>query len=143
MSDTPPIDPAEHAADFGHRYAEDMDKYCITRMHELGIPNDKNGAPDFGGDGRWLAFQPRDRSGGNITTGVVLNSGCLNPELLRARKGGRVWEKAKLRDRIDAIIAHEWEEDRLGSHEAALKAAPKTDLRIGDGARWILRAMAR
>jgi hypothetical protein len=50
---------------------------------------------------------------------------------------------ARLRDRIDAIIAHEWEEDRLGSHEAALKAAPRTELPVSDGARRILRALGR
>lgn len=112
-------------------------------MHELGIPDDKNGAPDFDGDGRWLAFQPRDRSGGNITSGVVVNSACLNPDLFKGRKGGRIWPKAPLRNRVDAIIAHEWEEDRLGSHEAALKGAPKSDLPITQGARRILRAMGR
>ena len=48
-----------------------------------------------------------------------------------------------LGDRIDAIIAHEWEEDQLGSHEAAMKHAPKTQLPISDGARRILRAMGR
>ena len=112
-----PADPADHAEDFACRWADKLDQYCVNRMQELGIPDDKNGAPDFGGDGRWLAFQARDRSGGNITTGVVVNSGCLKPELLKGRKVGRIWPKARLRDRIDAIIAHEWEEDRLGSHE--------------------------
>ena len=112
-------------------------------MSELGIPADKNGAPDYDRDGRWRAFDPRIRTGGTITTGVVVNSGCLNPELLKGEKGGRIWAKARLRDRIDAIIAHEWEEDRQGTHEAALKAAPKTDLLVSDGARRILKAMGR
>jgi hypothetical protein len=143
MPDTPPPDSADHAEEFAHAWADRLDEYCALRMEEMGIPDDKNGAPDFGGDGRWLTFQPRDRSGGNITTGVVVNSGCLNPELLKGEKGGRIWPKARLRDRIDAIIVHEWEEDRLGSHEAAVKAAPKTDLPVGDGVRRILRAMGR
>jgi hypothetical protein len=30
-----------------------------------------------------------------------------NPGLLKGGKGGRIWPKARLRDRIDAIIAHE------------------------------------
>jgi hypothetical protein len=42
---------------------------------------------------------------------------------------------------IDAIIAHEWEESRHGTHEAAVKAGPKTELPVTDGARRILRAM--
>lgn len=143
MADKPPPDPADHAEDFSRRWADQLDRYWVTRMQELGIPDDKNGAPDFSGDGRWLAFQPRDRTGGNITSGVVVNSGCLNPQLLKGRNGGRLWQKARLRDRIDAIIAHEWEEDRLGSHEAALKSARKTGLPVSEGARRILRAMGR
>jgi hypothetical protein len=141
--DTPPPDPADHAEDFARRYAEPLDWCCTIRMQELGIPEDKNGAPDFDGDGKWRAFDPHGRSAGNITSGVYLNSGVLNPELLKGRKGGRIWPKARLRDRIDAIIAHEWEEGRHGTHEAALKAAPKTDLPISDEARRILKAMSR
>ena len=55
----------------------------------------------------------------------------------------RVFAKAKLKDRIDAIIAHEYEEDRLGSHEASLKHGAKTALPVTDGARRILKAMGR
>jgi hypothetical protein len=57
-------------------------------------------------------------------------------------KGSRVWPKSTLRDRIDAIIAHEYEEDRTGSHEAALKAAPKTGLPVTKGARRILLTLS-
>ena len=60
--------------------------------------------------------------------GITVNSGCLNPELLKGRKGARVFSGATLRERIDAIIAHEYEEDRLGSHEAALTHAMKTKI---------------
>lgn len=111
-------------------------------MQELGIPEHLQGATDFDGDGRWKAFIARERVGGNITDGISVNSGVLNPELLKG-KGSRVWPKGRLRDRIDAVIAHEYEEDRLGSHEAALKAASKTALPVSDGARRILRAMGR
>ena len=128
MPNAPPPDPADHAADFSRRYELPLDQYCAIRMQELGIPGHLHGAPDFGGDGRWRAFIARGRSGGNITSGITLNSGFAG---------------ARLRDRIDAIIAHEYEEDRLGSHEAALKHAPRTELLISDGARRILRAMGR
>ena len=78
------------------------------------------------------------------TTGVAVDSGVLNPDLLKGEKGGRIWRKARLRDRIDAIITHEYEELRhSGSHVAALKAAAKTELPISDGARRLCRAMAR
>jgi hypothetical protein len=112
-------------------------------MEELGIPGDKIGAPDYERDGSWRAFDPYERKGGTITGGLVVDSGCLNPDLLRGRKGGRLWPRARLRDRIDAIIAHEFEEARHGTHEEALKAAAGTSLAIRDSARRILRAMAR
>jgi hypothetical protein len=66
----------------------------------------------------------------------------LNPELLKGKKGGRIWPKARPRDRIDAIIAHEWEESKTTDHVATLKAAPKSELPISDEARRICRAMA-
>ena len=111
-------------------------------MQELGIPEQLHGAPDFDGDGKWCAFIARSRTGGRLTSGITVNSGCLNPELL-CGKGSRVWAKARLRDRIDAVIAHEYEEDRLGSHKLALKHAHKTGLPISDGARRICRAMGK
>ena len=111
-------------------------------MEELGIPRHLLGATDFDGDGRWKAFIARERVGGNITDGISVNSGVLNPDL-PVGQGGRVWAGARLRDRIDAVIAHEYEEDRLGTHELALKYAPKTMLPITGEARRILRAMSR
>lgn len=139
--DHPPQNPADHAEDFSLRYDEPLDQYCALRMQELGIPDHLLGAPDFETDGKWRAFLVHERSGGNVTTGITINSGCLNPELLKGNRGSPIFARARLRDRIDAIIAHEYEEDRLGSHEGALKHAPKTELPISDGARRILREM--
>ena len=143
MPENPPPDPADHAEDFAHRWADRLDEYCAVRMEELGIPDHLHGAPDFGGDGQWRAFIARDRVGGRITIGITVNSGCLNPELLKGLPGSRAFAKSTLRDRIDAIIAHEYEEDRLGTHEAALRHGAKTALPITDGARRILKTMGR
>lgn len=143
MTETPPQDSAEHAAQFARDWADRLDEYCALRMEELGLPRDLIGAPDYERTGRWRAFDPYGRNGGGITTGVAVNSGCLNPELLKGKQGGRTWAKARLRDRIDAIIAHEYEEHRLGDHDMAVKAAPDTELPISDAARRITRAMAR
>jgi hypothetical protein len=64
--------------------------------------------------------------------------------LLKGKKGGRFWPKMRLKDRIDAIIAHEYEEIRAsGKHADALEAAAKTDLPISDLARRLNRARAR
>jgi hypothetical protein len=143
MATAPPPDSAAHAEDFAHRYARDRDAYCALRMAELGIPERLHGAPDFERDGKWRAFIAHNRTGGRLTSGITVNSGCLNPMLLKGQKGARVFAWARLRDRIDAIIAHEHEEERLGSHQAALKYGWKTELPISDGARRILWAMAR
>jgi hypothetical protein len=143
MADNPPADAADHAQDFSRRWADRFDEYCAVRMQELGVPDDKLGADDLRKNMRWCAFDPEGRDGGSITGGIIVNSGILNPDLLKGGKGGRIWPKARLRDRIDAIIAHEWEESKTSDHAAALKVAPKTALSITDGARRILRAMAR
>ena len=107
------------------------------------MPEDLFGADDLRPHMKWCAFDPEGREGGRISMGVTVNSGALNPDLLKGQKGGRIWPKARLRDRIDAIIAHEVEEYRHGSHMGALKAAAKTEMPITDGARRILRAMGR
>jgi hypothetical protein len=83
------------------------------------------------GDVRWRASDPHGRQGGTNTTGAVVDSGVLNPELLKGKKGGRIWPKMRLKDRIDAIIAHEYEELRSGGrHSQALPAAARTELPI-------------
>jgi hypothetical protein len=144
MTETPPTDPADHAEDFAHRWRDKLEEYCTIRMQELGIPDDMNGQPDYEGGGMWHAFDPRGRKGGGNTTGVVIDSGVLNPELLKGKKGSRIWPGMRLRDRIDSIIPHEYEELRhQGSHVEALKAAAKTELPISDEARRLNRARAR
>ena len=83
------------------------------------------------------------RQGGNITGGITVNSGVLNPDLLKGSKGGKAWAEESLKSRIDAVIAHELAEHRTGSHEQALAAATRTELPVTKGARRILRGMAR
>ncbi|WP_165233283.1 hypothetical protein [Aquisphaera insulae] len=139
----PPSEASDHAQDFARRYALPLDAYCAIRMEELKIPDSLIGADDLRAHMKWTSFDPEGREGGTITRGIVVNSGVLNPELLKGEKGGKAWEEARLRDRIDAIIAHGYEESRLGDHLMALKAAAKTKLPITNGARRICRAMAR
>jgi hypothetical protein len=137
-------DPAEHAQDFAYQWRDKLEDQCRRRMKQLGIPDHQIGQPDYGGDGRWGAFDPYERQGGKNTTGVVIDSGVLNPELLKGMKGGRIWASMRLKDRIDAIIAHEYEELRAGGlHAEALKAAANTELPISDEARRLNRARAR
>lgn len=95
------------------------------------------------GQGHACFISGERRGGGNDPAGgLTLDSGILNPELLGTLPGSGEWAKARLRDRIDAAIAHEHEEARRGgSHLEALRHAPDTELPITEGARHILRAM--
>jgi hypothetical protein len=73
-----------------------------------------------------------------------VDSGVLNPELLKGQKGGRIWSKMRLKDRLDATIAHEYEELHAGGkHAEAVKNAAKTKLPISDDARRLNRARTR
>jgi hypothetical protein len=139
-----PADIAAHASQVAQEWEDVGEGYVRRRMTELGIPDHQIGQPDYGGDGRRRAFDPYERQGGKNTTGAVVDSGVLNPELLKAKKGGRIGPKMRLKDRIDAIVAHEYEELRAGGkHAQALKAAAKTHLPISHEARRLNRARAR
>ena len=115
MTEEPPPDLADHAQDFAHRWRDKLEEYCTLRMQELGIPDNMNGQPDYDGDGQWQSFDPAGRTGGSNTTGVVIDSGVLNPDLLKGEKGERLWRRMRLRHRIDAIIPHEYEELRVAN----------------------------
>lgn len=139
-----PADPGLHASQIAQEWEDVGETYVRKRMKELGIPDAQIGQPTFGGDGKERAFNPYEREGGTNTVGAVVNSGVLNPDLLKGNKGGRIWPGMKLKDRIDAIIAHEYEELHAGgNHARALQAAAKTKLPISDEARRLNRARAR
>ncbi len=139
-----PKDIADHASAVAQEWEDVGDRYVQRRMKELGIPEGQIGQPTYDGDGKWRSFDPYTKTGGTNTTGAVVNSGVLNLELLRGQKGGRIWTKMRLKDRIDAIIAHEYAELRAGGrHAKALKAAAKTELPISEEARRLNRARAR
>ena len=113
-------------------------------MRELGIPERQIGEPDYDGDGRWRAFNPRGMQGGNNTTGITVDSVLPNPDRLKGQKGCRIYPHMRLRDRIDAIIAHEEAELRVRKHVAALREAGKPELPISEQAQRLCRsAMAR
>jgi hypothetical protein len=148
MMGTPPSerlmwhDPAEHARDFAERYAEPMNYHVENRMMELGIPTDRIGARKYGFPHR--AFWPEEATGGGNVPGrrLTVDSGVFNTELMANRpEAGAVWAKSRLRDRIDAVIAHEDAESQTGDHDLAAAMAPDTALPITDRARRILRAI--
>jgi hypothetical protein len=141
-------DPAAHASDFAERYAEPLDYAVSKRMLDLGIEPSRIGMPNNARAAQHAAFHPEGMDGGNISPDgrIITDSGILNTGLLKAYYGktaARLFGRSRLRDRLDVIIAHEYEEHRTGSHAGALKAAPKTDLPISDRAREIANAMQK
>ena len=138
--------PAAHAAQFAIEYADRFEVYVEGRMHALDIPDDEIGYSDRAHDVAWRVFFPHDQTGGGVAGGrIAVDSGVLNVDLLTKSYGpeaGAVWAKARLRDRIDAIIAHEHHEAAGLTHAQAVRVAPDTSLPITREARRILRAMA-
>jgi hypothetical protein len=75
-----------------------------------------------------------------------VDSGILNPELNAVENGpeaARIWAKSRLRDRVQAVIAHEDIESRGLPHAEAIQRAPETELPIDENARRILRSIAK
>jgi hypothetical protein len=141
-----PADPAEHAVQFGTEYADRLEHYIEGRMHALDIPEHQFGYSDQAHGSPWRVFFPHGGSGGGVVGDRIgVDSGVLNPELLAKPYGpeaSTVWARSRLRDRIDAIIAHEYAEAVGVSHEEAVSLALDTPLAIRERARRILRAMA-
>jgi hypothetical protein len=77
-----PADVAAHASHVAQEWEDVVETNVRKRMRELGIPEHQIGQPDYGGDGRWRAFDPYEREGGSNTTGVV-DAGALNPDLFK------------------------------------------------------------
>jgi hypothetical protein len=144
-----PADPADHAEDFAHRYADKLDWLAGIHMEEHGIPNDRIGSNDHDNGLIGVAFDPYERDGGGVSRAgqINLDSGSFNPDLLTkeyGKKAGTLWAKSSLDDRWQALEAHEDMEWRMGwDHDLALQKAPETDLPISDHARRILFEMRR
>ncbi len=141
-----PTDLALHAEVVAHEWVDVGESYCRKRMRELGVPEDKIGVRRRELNYRRAAFLPGERDGGGVTPdGINVDSGVLNPELNAEAIGpeaSRLWARSRLRDRIDAVIAHEHEERIAGNHDDAVFLAAETKLPISNPARRILRAIA-
>ncbi len=141
-----PADPAEHAVRSAHEWVDVAETYVQERMRQLGVPEWQIGVRRRERNYRRVAFVPSEGDGGGITPdGINVDSGVLNPQLNAEEIGPRasaIWERARLRDRIDAVIAHEYEESIAGTHKGAEMRTADTALPISDKARRILRAIA-
>jgi hypothetical protein len=139
-----PADIAAHASQVAQEWEDVGENYVRKRARELGIPEHMIGQPDYDRDGTRRAFDPLGQQGGGNTTGVIVDSGVLNPELLKGKKGGRIYPRMTVKERIDSTLAHEYEELRAGGkHVEALRSAAKTKLSIMPESRRLCKAMAR
>jgi hypothetical protein len=141
-----PVDPAEHAVQFAQDWYHQLEFHSRRRMGELVIPQQSIGAYDIDYGFRHAAFHPKERTGGSNSPGarINLNSGILNPELLSPELGpelAALWGRSRLRDRMDAVIAHEHYESLGVSHPETVDRAPDTPLPISERARDMLRAI--
>ncbi len=84
MTEKPPDNPADHAEDFSHRWADKLDQYTAERMVQLGIPPEQIGSSDHERGVTWRAFFPDERDGGGVATGgrLSVDSGVFNPDQL-------------------------------------------------------------
>jgi hypothetical protein len=81
----------------------------------------------------------------DLRPGKQVDSGALNPQLNAeaiSPEASALWAKSRLRNRIDAVIAHEYEESGGISHDQVVERVAETTLPIGENARRILRSIA-
>ena len=148
MRDRPPTDPADHAEEFAHRWVDRLENAVEGRMHALEVPEPQIGSSDHQRGVAWRTFFPHERdAGGNSPGGrLSVDSGVLNPEWNASRIGEEAsahWKRSRLRHRIDATIAHEFEEAKGGSHDYAIEYGPETELPVSDEVRALLRSIRR
>jgi hypothetical protein len=132
-------DKAVHAQQVAREWHDVAESYARQRMKELGIPEEMIGSSDHRRGGERHAFFPDEVDGGGVAPGgrISIDSGVLNPDLHPVK----AWADETLRRRIDATIAHEYEEARGGTHAYAVEQAPETDLPVGGRVRKLLRAI--
>jgi hypothetical protein len=139
--------PAE-IADFADRYQEPLSRAIRNRMLAVGVPEEMIGVEWWGVDtGPFVRYHP-PQFGGNIRVGTNGKPGInVDPAVFDADAppmgGLDAWRSASLRDRIDAVTAHEYTEvlapRGVDFHLHAVEEAENTPLRISDRARQILR----
>jgi len=139
--------PSEDVVDFANRWDTELDAAAANRMRRVGVPEEMIGLSDtpFG-----RALETRAaQGGGNLHPDW---SGVSHPQLnvdiavldARLNASSPTWARASWKDRIDAVVAHEYAEvlyrhpDMAVRHSHAIQHAAETQLRITDRARQIL-----
>lgn len=139
--------PAE-VVDFADRYQEPLERAIRNRMLRVGVPAGMIGVRYWGVDpGAFVRYHP-PQIGGNVRVGLDGKPGInIDPAVFDpdAPKVGNLsaWRAGSLKDRIDAVVAHEDTESLAPPgrdfHAHAIETAEFTRLGITDAAREILR----
>ena len=142
-----PANPALHAKEVAREWEDVAESYIQERMRQLGIPDHQIGAPDYQRGSVRRVFLADEAIGGSYGTGrrLFVDSGVLNPKLnaeVIGSEASKVWAKARLRDRIEAVIVHEHLEAQGIPHDEVVERAADTNLPISENARRILRSIA-
>jgi hypothetical protein len=142
-----PADLALHAKEVAREWEDVAESYIQERMRQLGIPDHQIGAPDYQRGSVRRVFLADEAIGGSYGTGrrLFVDSGVLNPKLnaeVIGSEASKVWAKARLRDRIEAVIVHEHLEAQGIPHDEVVERAADTNLPISENARRILRGIA-
>jgi hypothetical protein len=142
-----PANPALHAKEVAREWEDVAESYIQERMRQLGIPDHQIGAPDYQRGSVRRVFLADEAIGGSYGTGrrLFVDSGVLNPKLnaeVIGSEASKVWAKARLRDRIEAVIVHEHLEGQGIPHDEVVERAADTNLPISENARRILRSIA-
>ena len=142
-----PPEIARHAQEVAREWEDVAENFVQKRMRELGIPDHQIGAPDYDRGGVRHAFLPDEPRGGtnDFAGRLYVDSGVLNPDLDAQAIGpeaSALWAKSRLRDRTDAVIAHEHQEGAGIPHNQVVVRVAETVLPISENARRILRSIA-
>ena len=152
MAKAPEYQLTADIADFANRYQEPLSRAIGNRMRKVGVPDVMIGVEWWGVDrGPFVRYDP-PRFGSNIRVGTNGKPGInVDPAVFDANAPPmgclETWRSASLRDRIDAVIAHEYTEvlapRGVNFHLHALEEAENTSLGISEVARRILREYRR
>lgn len=137
---------------FSAEYEVELNAAIASRMRKIGVPEKMIGIKDMAFEGAGAFVRTHAQAGSNLRAGIVPGKGPgINVDLgvldvnFPQMTDVPSWGAASLKDRVDAVIAHEYTEvvarpmRGLDFHQQALKFAPETPLGITSGARQILR----
>jgi hypothetical protein len=148
-----PYRPPTDVLRFSAEYEAELNAASAKRMRQVGVPEEMIGIRGMPFEDAGAFVRTHAQGGGNLRAGTIPGIGAgINVDLAvldtqyPPMSGVPSWSRASLKDRLDAVIAHEYTEALapttlavgLPSHRHALQNAPDTSLNITLRAREIL-----